>query len=172
MRVRNLFIGLLLAGSVALVFAAETQLKVATNPAFDKMKTLVGKWEGMSDESGKSIPTNARFQLISDNSALIAWLNEGIADEMVTMFHLDGNDVMATHYCAAHNQPRMVLVTGGDPNKLVFKFKDGTNIGPNSGHMNQVTFVIDGPSHHAQDWVYLEKGKETIAHFDFKRKSR
>ncbi len=86
------------------------------------------------------------------------------------MFHPDGSDLMATHYCAAHNQPRMVLVPGGDANKLVFKFKDGTNIDPGSGHMNQVTFVIDAPNHHAEEWTYVEKGRETVARFDFQRK--
>jgi hypothetical protein len=165
----KMFFTLLVLGSVTLLMG-ETKSKIANNPAFDKMKTLAGSWEGTADEGGKKVPTNARFQLIADGSALIGWLNEGIADEMVTMFHPDGSDLMATHYCAAHNQPRMVLVPGGDANKLVFKFKDGTNIEPGGGHMNQVTFVIDAPNHHAEEWTYVEKDQETVARFDFHRK--
>ena len=169
MRIRNALLVILALSSVGLLLA-ETRSRIATNPAFDKMKSLVGKWEGSAMEDGKAIPTNARFQLISDGSAVMGWLNEGVADEMVTMFHMDGSDLMATHYCSAHNQPRMILASGGDPNKLVFKFKDGTNIGPDAGHMQQVAFVIDAPNHHSEDWTYLEKGKETVAHFDFHRK--
>jgi hypothetical protein len=169
MRIRNALLVILALSSVGLLLA-ETRSKIATNPAFDKMKSLVGKWEGSAMEDGKAIPTNARFQLISDGSAVMGWLNEGVADEMLTMFHMDGSDLMATHYCSAHNQPRMILASGGDPNKLVFKFKDGTNIGPDAGHMQQVAFVIDAPNHHSEDWTYLEKGKETVAHFDFHRK--
>ena len=169
MRIRNALLVIFALSSVGLLLA-ETRSKIATNPAFDKMKSLVGKWEGSAMEDGKAIPTNARFQLISDGSAVMGWLNEGVADEMVTMFHMDGSDLMATHYCSAHNQPRMILASGGDPNKLVFKFKDGTNIGPDAGHMLQVAFVIDAPNHHSEDWTYLEKGKETVAHFDFHRK--
>ena len=93
-----------------------------------------------------------------------------IADEMVTMFHMDGSDLMATHYCAAHNQPRMVLAAGGDANKLVFRFKDGTNIAPDAGHMHSITFIMESPDRHSEDWSYVEKGKETAAHFDFRRK--
>jgi hypothetical protein len=170
MRMRNVSYLILLIASIAWLVAAETGSKVATNPAFEKMKSLVGKWEGTALEDGKSISTNARFQLISDGSALLGWLNEGIADEMVTMFHMDGTDLMATHYCAVHNQPRLVLARGGEANKLVFKFKDGTNIGPGAGYMHQVAFTIDGPDRHSEDWTYLDKGKETVAHFDFKRK--
>lgn len=169
MRIRNALLVILALSSVALLLA-ETRSKIATNPAFDKMKSLVGKWEGSAMEDGKAIPTNARFQLISDGSAVMGWLNEGVADEMVTMFHMDGSDLMATHYCSAHNQPRMVLASGGDPNKLVFRFKDGTNIGPDAGYMQQVAFVIDAPNHHSEDWTYLEKGKEAVADFDFHRK--
>jgi hypothetical protein len=169
MRIRNALLVILALSSVGLLLA-ETRSKIATNPAFDKMKSLVGKWEGSAMEDGKAIPTNARFQLISDGSAVMGWLNEGVADEMVTMFHMDGSDLMATHYCSAHNQPRMILASGGDPNKLVFKFKDGTKNGPAAGHMQQVAFVIDAPNHHSENWTYLEKGKETVAHFDFHRK--
>ena len=169
MRIRNALLVILALSSVGLLLA-ETRSKIATNPAFDKMKSLVGKWEGSAMEDGKAMTTSARFQLISDGSAVMGWLNEGVADEMVTMFHMDGSDLMATHYCSANNQPRMVLASGGDPNKLVFRFKDGTNIGPDAGYMQQVAFVIDAPNHHSEDWTYLEKGKETVAHFDFHRK--
>jgi hypothetical protein len=159
---------LLLICSTALLFG-ETKSRVVPNPAFDKMKTLVGSWEGSAEEGGQQIPTNARFQLISLGSALMGWLGERTSDEMGTMFHPDGDDLMATHYCAAHNQPRMVLVRGGDPNKLVFKFKDGTNIDPETGHMNQVVFIFDQPDHHVEEWTYLEKGKQMTGRFDFHR---
>ena len=169
MRTTNI---LLLFLAPALLMADEpARSKVAANPAFDKMKTLVGSWEGSAEEGGKQMPTNARFQVIADGSALMGWLNERTSDEMVTMFHPDGDDLMATHYCPAHNQPRMVLVRGGDPNKLVFKFKDGTNIDPDTGHMNQVAFIFDKPNHHIEEWTYIEKGKEVTAHFEFHRKS-
>src|SRR5947207_3861289 len=108
MRIRNALLVILALSSVVLLLA-ETRSKIATNPAFDKMKSLAGKWEGSAMEDGKAIPTTAHFQLISDGSVLMGWLNEGIADEMVTMFHVDGSDLMATHYCSAHNQPRMIL---------------------------------------------------------------
>ena len=165
---RTRIISMLVLASTAL-FAAEQMSKIAPSPAFDKMKTLVGMWDGTVNEGGAQ-KAHARVKLVSDGSALAHWLDEGTPHEMITMFHMDGNDLMATHYCAAHNQPRMVLVSGGDPNRLVFKFKDGTNIGPEEGHMHELTFTIDAPDHHTEDWTYLEKGKQTTAHFDFHRK--
>ena len=170
MRRRIIVLVTLALGSVVLL-ADEQKSKIEKNPAYDKMKTLVGSWEGLANEGNQKIPTNARFKMIADDSALMAWLNEGSKnDEMITMFHMNGNDLMATHYCAAHNQPRMVLVNGGDPDHLIFKFKDGTNIQPRGGHMQQVAFIFDGANHHIEEWTYLENGKEDTTRFDFRRK--
>jgi len=167
MRVQIILILVIASG---MLFAAEPMSKMASSPAYDKMKTLVGSWDGTVNEEGKSLATHSRFKMISDDSVLAGWLDEGTPHEMVTMFHLDGSELMATHYCAAHNQPRMVLVPGSDPNRLVFKFKDGTNIQSNAGHMQQVAFVIDGSNHHVEEWTYLMNGKEETSRFDFKRK--
>jgi hypothetical protein len=162
---------IILAIGLAVSLAGEKLSTVAASPAFDKMKTLVGSWEGTVNEGGKDMPTHVRVKLVSDGSAVAHWLDEDTPHEMVTMFHMDGSDLMATHYCAAHNQPRMVLKNGGNPNRLVFSFKDGTNIQATAGHMQQVAFVFDGPNHHVEEWTYLQDGKENTMKFDFKRKS-
>jgi hypothetical protein len=130
------------------------------------MKTLVGSWEATVSTGIQS----AHFELIADNSVLASRLSGGMPHDMHTMFHMDGSRLMLTHYCAMHNQPRMVLVPGGDQKKLVFRFKDGTNIAPGDGHMNQVAFTIDGPDHHIEEWTYLAKGKETTTRCEFRRR--
>ena len=155
-------------GSAGLMMAEEKS-KVVTNPAYDKIKSLVGIWEGATKDRGKEPQPHARFQIISNGSAVAGWLNEGTLEEMLTMFHMDGNDLMATHYCAANNQPRMVLAAGDDPNRLVFKFKDGTNIQSGAGHMQRVTFILEAPNHHIEEWTYVENGKEQTSRFDFYR---
>ena len=161
-----------------IVFAAEEakdeskqESKNEKAEAFEKMKKLIGSWTGTVKEGEKQLPTNARFQSVADGSVLAGWLEEGTSNEMVTMFHMDGDTLMATHYCAAHNQPRMVLVMDGERNRLVFVFKDGTNIKPEVGHMHQVTFILDGPNHHIEEWTYLKNDKKETTRFDFKRKN-
>jgi len=152
--------------------ADEHKSAIAPNPQFDKMKTLEGSWVGSMSDAGKAYPASTRFQIVSDGSALMAWLGEGSPFEMVTIFHMDGTELMGTHYCAAHNQPRFVAVAGGDPNRIVFKFKDGTNIGAHDGHMEGVTFIFEAPDRHVEEWTYVDKdGKVSTSRFEFKRKS-
>src|SRR5271165_2186237 len=76
-------LALMLAAALAL--ADEHKSDLAPNAQFDKMKSLNGSWVGEMVEAGKPNPATTRFQLISDGSALMAWLGEGSPYEMVTI---------------------------------------------------------------------------------------
>ena len=87
---------------------------------------------------------------------------------MVTMFHPDMDELLATHYCAAHNQPRMKLVSA-TPARLVFEFKDGTNIGPHDGHMVGVAIDLIDANHHDEEWSWEQDGKRSTTVFHYTR---
>ena len=54
---------------------------------------------------------------------------------MINMYHLDGEDLMLTHYCAGGNQPRMRLDReGSSADNLIFAFAGGTNLDPSTDH--------------------------------------
>lgn len=137
--------------------------------AFEKIKSLTGEWTGKM--SGGMAATST-FRVTAGGSAVMQMLGEGTDMEMPTIFHMDGDRLMATHYCAAKNQPRMVLVpAGGDGNTLKFDFLDVTNLrSPEDGHMRRVTFTFIDQDHFRQEWTSREKGKESADSFDFVRK--
>ena len=137
----------------------------------DKLKVLAGEWEGKTSEGGKEIPATSSFRLVSDGSVLMNVLAPGTPHEMVTMIHKDGADLLATHYCAAHNQPRFRMVSSSDPSVVAFEFKDATNLSsPAAPHMVGVKFTILDPNHHLEDWAFLANGETTVRRFDFHRK--
>jgi hypothetical protein len=147
----------------------DTQAQSAAS--FDKLKSLVGEWEGLAAEGGKEMPTTSSFRLVSDGSVLMNVLAAGTSHEMVTMFHMDGSDLLATHYCAAHNQPRFRLAPAADANVLTFEFKDATNL-PNltAPHMVGVKLTLVDANHHYEDWTFLADGQATTRRFDLHRK--
>jgi hypothetical protein len=142
----------------------EHMTPLKASPEFEQMKKLVGKWEGMA---GK-MPSKTEFRLTGDGSALMEIMAEGTPYEMVTMYHMDGDRLMATHYCAAHNQPRMVAESGGG-NTIEFKYVDGTNIQPGYTHMENVRMTIADADHHKELWTSTENGKSDAMEFDFHR---
>jgi len=142
-----------------------------SSPAFDKLKSLAGEWEGKANEGGQEIPTTTSFRLVSDSSVLMNVLGPGTPHEMVTMFHMDGSDLLATHYCAAHNQPRFRFVSTPEPDVVAFEFKDATNLSsPTAPHMVGVKFTFIDPNHHFEDWTFLANGQASTRRFDFHRK--
>ena len=160
----------LLAGTaILLCLPVALPAQSAGTQAFDAIKALKGDWEGkMSD--GTVVTTS--FRTTAAGSAVLQMIGEGTEMEMPTVYHLDGDRLMATHYCAAQNQPRMVLEPGQDPSKaLKFKFLDVTNLkSPEAGHMNGVAFRFTDRDHMRQEWIYRENGKESPEVFDLVRK--
>ena len=90
---------------------------------------------------------------------------------MVTLYHLDNDKVMMTHYCTLGNQPRMrVDKSSKNQNKLVFKFVDATNLKTkDDGHMHKLTFTFKDDDHFSQEWVMLAKGKENPVVMNYER---
>jgi hypothetical protein len=154
---------------VAAVAGSEQQFRaVPDTAAWKGLQTLVGKWDGTVKENGKDMATHLEVRRTGDGSALMHWMDEGTPHEMVTMFHPDMDELLATHYCAAHNQPRMKLVSAS-PARLVFEFKDGTNIGPHDGHMVAVAIDLIDANHHDEEWSYEQDGKRSTTVFHYTR---
>ena len=142
-----------------------------TSPEWQQLRTLVGQWQGTVQEGGKAMGTTAEIRMTGDNSAIMHVLGKDTPHEMVTMFHPDGDTLLATHYCSAHNQPRMVLAPAPGPNQIAFRFKDGTNIGPGDGHMVGLVITFIDANHHDEAWAYEDHGKEYPASvFHYTRK--
>jgi hypothetical protein len=133
--------------------------------AFEKLKTLTGTWEGTGPD-GKT--TQITYRVTSGGSALLSEISPD--DAMITMFHLDGDRLMMTHYCGAGNQPRMKGTLSPDGKTVAFEFVDATNLAsPNAGHMNRAAFSMPDASHHSEEWTFLANGKEETHRFELHR---
>jgi hypothetical protein len=93
---------------------------------------------------------------------------------MVTMYHLDGDDLVLTHYCKLGNQPRMRAEPAKEANKIEFKFIGSTNLkSEDEQHMHQATLTIDGKDHFKTEWVSCKDGKTCHqVGFDLVRKQK
>jgi len=169
MKILQMLIALVILAAVG--FGQQQSSPEGNAAAFDKLKSLLGEWEGKGLEGGKEVPATTTFRLISDGSVVMNVIAPGTPHEMVTMFHRDGTDLLATHYCVVSNQPRMRAVPSSEPNVVAFEFKDGTNLaGPAVGHMDRVKFTFVDANHHVEEWTFLANGQASTRRFDFHRK--
>jgi hypothetical protein len=114
------------------------------------------------------------MRVTSGGSTVQETLFPGTEHEMVTMYHLDGADLILTHYCMLGNQPRMRAEPGKDANTIVFQFVGGTNLkSTDDHHMHQATLNLDGKDRFKAEWVSCKDGKTCHqVQFDLVRKQK
>jgi hypothetical protein len=120
------------------------------------------------EENGKSMPATLEVRMTGGGSAIMHVMAKDSPYEMVTMFHGDGTRLLATHYCAAHNQPRMAMVASKAPNQVAFEFVDGTNIAAGDGYMKTIVITLIDRDHHEEAWT--NSASSTPAVFKYTRK--
>ena len=157
----------------AFVLASAAFAGPATNPAWEKMKSLVGEWEGTMSHGDQSMPVKASYSLVSSGTSLMERMSapDGIHD-MVTMYYPDGSRIMMTHYCSEGNQPRMrANAAAGDVKSLAFSYVDATNLPrPDAMHMHQLVVKFGDADHFTQEWTHRVAGKEETGIFKYTRK--
>lgn len=139
--------------------------------AFATLKTLPGTWEGTGMEGRDSnMAVRVDFKITGGGSAVMSEILGH--EDMVSMFHMDGDRLLMTHYCAVGNQPRMQASASPDGKTLTFNFIDATNLSaPDAGHMQKMILTVLDNNHHTEEWVFVDHGKEHKAVFDLRRKS-
>ena len=161
---------LLLASMAALAQSAAPQTTAPQSTAqksFEQLKALAGSWEGTLE--GQALHVNLR--VTSMGNTLMHEMKGAGPDNPITMFNLDGDRLMLTHYCDAGNQPRMVATVSHDGKTIVFDFLDATNLlSSQMGHMQRVTFTFIDANHHTEKWEFaMAGGKQMGGLLDLKR---
>ena len=155
--------------AVLLLPAAATASELTAEQAFERLKALAGTWEGSASGEGAEAEAEAEatdgvvheFEVTASGHVLMERMGPRTEYEMVNMYHLDGADLVLTHYCSAGNQPRMRLNAGSSTlERLVFDFDGGTNLESTPSHIHSAEIRLDGKDKIDSAWKSHEGGKE------------
>jgi hypothetical protein len=154
--------------SVAVIFAASTCLAQSNaQKVLDRFKSMVGTWEGKSPKGQTSEVT---YRLMADGKAVMAE-SHMISENMTSMFYIDGERLLMTHFCPSGNQPRMAATISPDLKSVSFDFLDATNLpGPQAGHMHRAVYEFSDADHYTEAWTWKQEGKDAVFHFEMQRK--
>ena len=135
---------------------------------FKQLTSLVGEWEAVQE----GVPVKETYTLTANGSVLMSETKPTDSQPMITMFTVDGDHLIATHYCVAGNQPQMVTGAPGDLGQgLTFSLERVTGMKtPDDWHNTGVTLTLDDKDHMTQRWTYLYKGKSGTTVFHYTRK--
>src|SRR5580765_5136613 len=127
---------------LALATGAGADDKATAQAGFARLKKLAGEWVAADDQGKPTDQLVAVYKVTAAGSAVQETLFPGGDHEGVTIFHLDGSNLVLTHYCAAGNQPRQKADPNSPANRIDFKFAGGTNLDPAKDmHMHESSIV-------------------------------
>ncbi len=154
-----------LAPVLVLLALAATSAGFAGLPAdaaFERLKGLVGAWK--ADVGGHTV--TLAYRLVSSDSALVETYTTASGRETLTIYHRDGAKLLATHYCAQGNQPRLALdPAAGSDGELVFAFQDVTNLRePTASHLVRMRYAFTDADHVTLSETYAGQREETTAY--------
>jgi hypothetical protein len=93
-------------------------------PTFESLKSLVGQWQGITPAGRNLLVT---YTLHAKTSVLMEHWRLSETTDALTLYHMDGDVLMATHYCPLCNQPRLNLAYDRD-GEFGFEFVTATNL--------------------------------------------
>jgi hypothetical protein len=162
------------AAVLSLILAGGAGAQDSGPAGFKQLRTLVGEWEGSFNWTGArsgSGGVKATYFLTGNESALVENLTMGSVLAMTSVYHMDGDDLRMTHYCAAQNQPRLrarrIDLAKGS---VDFSFVDATNLpSPDAPHVHGVEirwldanhiairFLFEAGAQHSQETLDLRR---------------
>ncbi len=162
---RNILLGSVAAALAISAVAALPADRTKSEEAFDQLASLKGEWQGQID----GINTTLIYTLTANGSALMEQCRAEKGPEMITMFTIDGDHLLATHYCSAKNQPQMATPPISDAQKpLAFSLVRVTGLkSPDDFHNTGLTVIQEDNDHLTQEWLYDVKGNtgKNVFHF-------
>lgn len=92
---------------------------------FGTLQGLIGHWRGIDEEGHTALVT---YSMTANRTALVEnWkFHSGV--EALTIYHMDGDILMAMHYCPIGNQPRLDLIERREDGTLFFECVSATHL--------------------------------------------
>jgi hypothetical protein len=138
--------------------------------AFEKMKTLVGSWQGTILD----ISINFTIRVASSGTAILHEATTGGGsppDHEITMFYVEGDRLLAMHYCDGGNRARFEGKLSPDGKALEFSFLDVTG-STRGGLVKRMVFTMNDADHQGVEFTFIRPdGKPMELRGDFQRTS-
>ena len=169
---RKLAILIILMATAAVALAQEPpKTAIAQSDAqkaFAKLKSLSGSWHGKVMD----IPIDFTIRAASSGTAILHEGNtsaKGPPKQEITMFYVDGNRFLGTHYCDGGNRSNMEGKLSADGSSIAFNFLDvvGSTRG---GYLKDMVFtMIDADRHRVAITFVMPDGRPIPLSGDFER---
>jgi hypothetical protein len=160
--------------TIAVAMAGATAVRdtsggpVDAKAAFAQLKQLEGVWEAPA-AGGNAARTE--FEVTANGTVLLErYTNASMpgGGRMATAYHLDGNDLVLTHYCIANNQPVLRADRfDSAAREIQFEFLRAGNLAsPAAGHMRRAKYRVVDSNQFVTEWEFFENGAKKMSEIE------
>ena len=110
---------LALIGAAAIIAQQPPAPEVPNDVRFEMLKSLEGRWQGTSprEDGHEGI---FEYRVIAGGSVVEERTFAGSPMEMVTLYHFDDSQLVASHFCMLGNHPHFVVADSSNDRTLEF----------------------------------------------------
>lgn len=127
---------------------------------FSRIKSLAGNWQWAPDLAPELAGLVATYRITAGGTVVLETLFPGDPFEMVTMYHLDGNQLISTHYSTAGNQPSMRAQAGDPTQPIRFMCIGATGVSSErDDHMHRMSFLNIDHGELVTSWSFQIDGQ-------------
>lgn len=122
--------------------------------AFEQMKTLAGSWKG----SIMGISIDVTIRVASSGTVILHEANTesgGPPKHEITMFYVEGDRLLATHYCDAGNRARFEGKMSPDAKTTEFNFLDVTG-STRGGLVKRLVITTIDANKHVVEFTFMK----------------
>ena len=113
--------------------------------AFEALKSFEGEWKSTPVGGDESRASTVVYKVSANGSSVIKTFGPGTTYEMFSVYHMDGDELLMTHYCALGNAPKMRFRASDKPGEIYFEFAGGTNFDPSKdAHAHEGSTQVTG----------------------------
>jgi hypothetical protein len=132
----------------------------AAKGAFDQLAKLAGDWEGTIGHSRALGPAHVNIAVTAKGTAILQRTIIQDPVEMVSMIYLDRGRLVLRHFCAAGNQPTMVLMNPVSNKSARFELDGGGGLAAASDlHMHATDIIVENQDRIAITWTTYDGGR-------------
>jgi hypothetical protein len=141
--------------------AAPPSDPAGADQAFQKLKTLAGRWEGTTPAGKIAL----EYEIVSGGTVLIEreYMPQHQGEhQMITVYHLDNGRLVLTHYCHEGNQPHMqARPFNASSSEIRFEFTGAGNLVGAAAEnvMHEVVIKLNSPDELATEWTLYSNGQ-------------
>lgn len=132
----------------------------ANEDLYERIRRLEGVWLAVDARGVATTQVVSVFHVTANGHSVQEIMFPGTPQEMVNMYHRDGDDVRMTHYCSGGNQSMLRLLATPRPDVVQLEFAGITNAASfDDEHMHEAEFRWLGADRLQTTWRTFRDGR-------------